>query len=267
MDLSHHTPPNAMTITRFGVAAPVLAGCGSAPGKSTAQPATSSTASAGPTVSGSSGSPTPAASAAAPANTRARRSSTPDSERASVDAQVCIKTGTGETPYASNISWLLIYADGTSAEPSNTTYNQFEAPTHPVGDRDLPAGRCVRGRITFTAPMGEADCDGRVVAPGRVGIQLGDFVSGRGFVGPVRADAATCRAAEGGRSRREPPMLPRRPAPLSTVFWAPPSVDRRKLPDTAGTSTASHRSVDLSGPRGARCRRAVPCRVHPPAVC
>lgn len=85
----------------------------------------------------------------------APKPSAPDSEWASADVQVCIKVATGDMPYVNNSSWLLIYADGTSAEPSNLIYNQFDSPGYPSGDRDLPAGRCIRGWITFVAPKGK----------------------------------------------------------------------------------------------------------------
>lgn len=79
----------------------------------------------------------------------------PDMEWASVDAQVCVTKATGGTPYVNNSPWLLIYPDGTNAEPSSDGYNQFDMPGYPMGDRDVPAGRCVRGWITFLAPKGK----------------------------------------------------------------------------------------------------------------
>lgn len=176
-----------MTFTRYGTVLTVLAlaGCGASP-ETSAAPAASATAS-----SSASGSPTPSAAptsaSAAPAATKgplkfgtlqtviagtteatvtafayrqptaksAPKPDTPNSEWASVDVQVCVKAASGETPYVNNTSWLLIYADGTNAEASNTGYNQFDAPGYPMGDRDLPAGRCVRGWITFVAPAGK----------------------------------------------------------------------------------------------------------------
>jgi hypothetical protein len=79
----------------------------------------------------------------------------PDTEWASADVQICIKVASAGTPSVSNAPWSLIYADGLTAEPSNMTFNQFDAPGYPTTDRDVPAGRCIRGWITFVAPAGK----------------------------------------------------------------------------------------------------------------
>ncbi|MFB9187349.1 hypothetical protein ACFFX1_55275 [Dactylosporangium sucinum] len=79
----------------------------------------------------------------------------PGTEWASIDAQVCPTAATGETPIVNDTPWLLVYADGTMAEPSNTGYGQFDEPGFPMADRAVPSGRCVRGWITFVAPAGK----------------------------------------------------------------------------------------------------------------
>lgn len=112
-----------------------------------------------PVTAGSSEEPITAAVTAfayrQPTAKSAPKPANPNQEWASVDAQVCIKTVVGDAPTVSNTSWLLIYADGTSAEPSPLGLTQFDSPGYPMGERSVPAGRCVRGWITFTAPKGK----------------------------------------------------------------------------------------------------------------
>lgn len=78
-------------------------------------------------------------------------------EWASADVQVCVKTVPSNLPGAmlSWRPWALAYPDGTTAEHSNTIYNQFDGPRYPDSDRVVKAGSCTRGWVTFEAPAGK----------------------------------------------------------------------------------------------------------------
>lgn len=64
------------------------------------------------------------------------------------DVKVCVK----QDVTISNEPWTLVYADSTDAEPSSIGYRQFPEPSYPFGDKEVKAGRCVRGWITFAVP-------------------------------------------------------------------------------------------------------------------
>lgn len=69
------------------------------------------------------------------------------------DVKVCaLKNTQFEGITVSNDPWKLVYADDTQMEPSSIGYNQFPEPGYPFGERDLRAGRCVRGWVTFPVP-------------------------------------------------------------------------------------------------------------------
>lgn len=72
-------------------------------------------------------------------------------EWGAADVEVCVKVdGT-----LVNSSWLLIYADHTTIEPSSVGYQQFPLPAYPWGEKEVTAGQCVRGWITFPVPAGK----------------------------------------------------------------------------------------------------------------
>lgn len=71
----------------------------------------------------------------------------------SADVQVCVKAIQGDTEIGvSWRPWALIYPDGAVVQPSNIGYRQFPTPGYPNDDRAVPAGRCVRGWVTFEVP-------------------------------------------------------------------------------------------------------------------
>lgn len=70
---------------------------------------------------------------------------------AAVDVEVCPV----ETNTVSRSPWHLLYADNTTAEPSNIGYRQFPKPEYPWDDREVAAGRCIRGWIVFEVPAGK----------------------------------------------------------------------------------------------------------------
>lgn len=92
-----------------------------------------------------------------PTAATATRPQAPNTEWASADVQVCLDALSADFDYAyvNRTPWSLVYADGTVANPSPVTYQQFDAPVYPVADRTLKPGRCVRGWVTFTAPAGQ----------------------------------------------------------------------------------------------------------------
>jgi hypothetical protein len=67
-----------------------------------------------------------------------------------LDVQVC----TGRQATLSSQPWYLRYADNTTLTPSDTGYSQFPKPEYIWGERDVAAGSCTRGWITFAVPAG-----------------------------------------------------------------------------------------------------------------
>lgn len=67
---------------------------------------------------------------------------------AAIDVQVCAPID----GFVNTLPWHLAYADNTTLDPSNTGYNQFPKPEYPWGDRQVSAGTCIRGWITFAVP-------------------------------------------------------------------------------------------------------------------
>lgn len=136
-----------MTFNRLGavIVVLVLAGCGGSPQASATQGATAAQATPS-SIAPESATPAPASPSAAaakgpvkfgtaqkviaetseatvtafayrqPTAKAAPKPATPDSEWASADVQVCMTVARGEMPYVNNTPWLLIYADGTTAE-------------------------------------------------------------------------------------------------------------------------------------------------------
>ncbi|MEU8329808.1 hypothetical protein [Micromonospora sp. NPDC048839] len=74
-------------------------------------------------------------------------------EWGAVDVKVCVKKDyTANKIAVSHSPWVLVYADDTQIEPSNTGYGQFPQPEYPWGEKVLAPGRCVRGWITYPVP-------------------------------------------------------------------------------------------------------------------
>lgn len=92
-----------------------------------------------------------------PTATAAPKPKAPGTEWAAADVQVCLdKLGPNyDTISVSSEPWSLAYTDGTSAEPSNVTYQQFDVPAYPVAEKALRPGRCIRGWLTFVVPAGK----------------------------------------------------------------------------------------------------------------
>lgn len=65
-----------------------------------------------------------------------------------LDVQVCVPN----QATLSNLPWYVRYADNTTIEPSSTGYSQFPKPEYIWGERNVAAGSCTRGWITFAVP-------------------------------------------------------------------------------------------------------------------
>lgn len=52
-------------------------------------------------------------------------------------------------------NWRLTYADHTTIEPSSVGYQQFPEPNYPWDERDVSAGQCIRGWVTYPVPIGK----------------------------------------------------------------------------------------------------------------
>jgi hypothetical protein len=72
-------------------------------------------------------------------------------EWGAADVELCVKVNVT----IDRFNWRLTYADHTTIEPSGTGYEAFPAPAYPWGDRDLDAGQCIRGWITYAVPKGQ----------------------------------------------------------------------------------------------------------------
>jgi hypothetical protein len=72
-------------------------------------------------------------------------------EWAAADIEVCVN----EAATISRARWHLTYADHTVIDASNVGYRGFPAPEFPWEERDLAAGGCVRGWLTFAVPHGK----------------------------------------------------------------------------------------------------------------
>lgn len=72
-------------------------------------------------------------------------------EWGAADVEICAKIDGA----MSRANWRLTYADHTTIEPSGTGYRQFPEPEYPWDERDLTAGQCIRGWLTFAVPAGQ----------------------------------------------------------------------------------------------------------------
>lgn len=84
----------------------------------------------------------------------AKNATRPDQEGfewAAVDVEVCPTT----TNVVTHDAWRLVYADHTTIDPSNIGYQQFPEPAYPWDEREVAGGQCIRGWITYPAPVGK----------------------------------------------------------------------------------------------------------------
>lgn len=106
---------------------------------------------AGETVSWEDGLKVTAYSFSTPVATGAPKPDEPGYAWGAIDVQVCVPT----EATINDLPWYLRYADNTTIEPSSTGYRQFPKPEYPSGDRNVVAGACTRGWITFAVPAGK----------------------------------------------------------------------------------------------------------------
>jgi hypothetical protein len=100
-----------------------------------------------PAATGLSASPTTGGPTSAP-------SGAPSGRYGAADVQVCVNSKATSTVTVSWKTWALVYADSTIVPASTTDSEQFTRPAYPFAERVVPAGRCVRGWITFPIPAG-----------------------------------------------------------------------------------------------------------------
>jgi hypothetical protein len=106
------------------------------------QPAAPDPAAAGPSASPAFGGPAASASSVAPGGRT----------YGAADVQVCVNSKATRTVTVSWKTWALVYAAFTVVPASTTDSEQFTQPAFPFAERLVPAGRCVRGWITFPVP-------------------------------------------------------------------------------------------------------------------
>ena len=73
----------------------------------------------------------------------------------SADVQVCTLDSAKQTVTVDWKTWGLHYADNSLAVAAEANNDAFPRPEYPFTSRTLPAGTCVRGWITFSAPGGQ----------------------------------------------------------------------------------------------------------------
>ncbi len=71
---------------------------------------------------------------------------------ASADVQVCTLDAAKQNVTVDWKTWGLHYADNSVAAAADANNDAFPRPEYPFTSRALPAGTCVRGWITFSAP-------------------------------------------------------------------------------------------------------------------
>lgn len=103
---------------------------------------------AGETVAWDDGLKATAYSFSVPVAKGAPRPDEPGYTWGAIDVQLCV----GSVSVINDAPWYLRYADNTTIEPSSIGYNQFPKPEYPSGDRNVSAGTCTRGWITFAVP-------------------------------------------------------------------------------------------------------------------
>jgi hypothetical protein len=74
---------------------------------------------------------------------------------ASADVQVCTLDSAKQTVTVDWKTWGLHYTDNSLAVAAEANNDAFPRPEYPFTPRTLPAGTCVRGWITFSAPGGQ----------------------------------------------------------------------------------------------------------------
>ena len=81
---------------------------------------------------------------------------TPGMDWTAAEVRVCIRQAGAGPNTVSQAPWALIFKDGSVIQPSYATGSGFPHPEYPVGDdRIVPAGRCVKGWISFEVPKGQ----------------------------------------------------------------------------------------------------------------
>jgi hypothetical protein len=71
---------------------------------------------------------------------------------AALDAELCVnRSPSGRAVSLTNEGWRLEFADGTRAQPVETTYADFPKPAYPF-QQTVAVGRCLRGWIVFSVP-------------------------------------------------------------------------------------------------------------------
>lgn len=79
----------------------------------------------------------------------------PGMEWSAAEVKVCIRRADGKNNTVSQDPWVLLYSDGSQYESAYASGPDFPKPEYPTsGDRIIPAGRCVKGWITFEVPKG-----------------------------------------------------------------------------------------------------------------
>jgi hypothetical protein len=132
------------------------------------QPAAATSTTAGAATSAAAPSPTPSASQGArafgekaegpksaatahaykqPVAANAKAPEQEGYEWGAADVEVCAKVA----GFLNSSSWRLVYADHTTSENA-TPHSQFPKPEFPWEDRDMDAGQCIRGWITYAVP-------------------------------------------------------------------------------------------------------------------
>ncbi len=92
-------------------------------------------------------------------------------EWAGLDAEVCIDKPApdGGPNVISQDPWALYLPNNGLLSPSGTRYGHFPIPAYPMGQKVVSVGSCVRGWITFVAPVGQkpvrAEYSGGGIAP------------------------------------------------------------------------------------------------------
>lgn len=185
-------PASARTVGRMpriptlaavcAVSAVLLAACGSNGGRHQAAKSPSHTRSASPAPSASPAAASPSTPAAAPLGKPVEAGAPDDPnfgstltafafkqpvattspkpeqagyEWAAADVQVCTDADSDASSLVTNHPWLLVYADHTTIGASSDGYSGFPLPAYPWDERKITPGRCVRGWITFPAPVGK----------------------------------------------------------------------------------------------------------------
>jgi hypothetical protein len=74
-----------------------------------------------------------------------------------LDVEVCVDalSPEGKPISVSQDPWALFLANNGLLESSSSRYGSFPVPAYPMGGKEVPVGRCVRGWIVFVVPIGQ----------------------------------------------------------------------------------------------------------------